>query len=629
MLSERPGPNHRSVAMPNCIFVKTEIEGIVRCSVCGQEMKTDSPPEKCFASCAAEQKTMTIGTRFLRLCGCQKLKACWQPIVNEFDRCGIAAWESSGATRRFENAADQEKIDRSGFSVPAMIRRAIKRHKESIVTVEPIKKQTVQGQDFREQWYSLKIPPPLPTPIERGIVLAGGGWKFFASLYVSVKMIRDTGCSLPIQVWYLGDDEEFHPLMAETLPDVEWVDGCQFVRDHGLTMKQLGGWELKAVAALGCPFEKFAFFDADAYPVYDPNLFFESRPFIRHGAMFFSDMRGQKLEPGQWGRFGLGYIDEQAWESGQFMVDKSRHWESLYRAWWLNAHSPYVYQHIYGDKDTFHLAWRKSQAPVWVSDPPGWSHSCFLHRDHGGKTCVIHRTRDKFRFRWMRDSYMTPQKSVNRKVPNAPKEDIAHRYLAECLEKLPRQKVLGAMPTGLLIAGPPRSFTTETYRILRQAIRRHPDGVEAGEVLNHSHNPNAPSRHFSQDTPVIEKCCKILDNHRGEIIKDVAQPYAVKSYLDRHPGRFKVLHIHRNPEHVRRHQKRVWGDDNKPDPADWEQFYIDLADEVIEFEDVIRDPAVLWDAVERMGFRPKRFDYIDENFKRKRAATMKFVESAA
>src|ERR1019366_8996938 len=42
----------------------------------------------------------------------------------------------------------------------------------------------------------------------RGIVIAGGGEKYFASLYVTVRALRHLGCRLPIQVWYLGRHDE-------------------------------------------------------------------------------------------------------------------------------------------------------------------------------------------------------------------------------------------------------------------------------------------------------------------------------------------------------------------------------------------------------------------------------------
>ena len=51
----------------------------------------------------------------------------------------------------------------------------------------------------------------------RGIVFAGGGQSFFPSLYVAIRAVRAVGCSLPIQVWFLGRDQEMPDHFAQLL----------------------------------------------------------------------------------------------------------------------------------------------------------------------------------------------------------------------------------------------------------------------------------------------------------------------------------------------------------------------------------------------------------------------------
>jgi hypothetical protein len=41
----------------------------------------------------------------------------------------------------------------------------------------------------------------------RGIVIAGGGLKYFPSVWVGVHLVRHFGCTLPIQLWHLGKGE--------------------------------------------------------------------------------------------------------------------------------------------------------------------------------------------------------------------------------------------------------------------------------------------------------------------------------------------------------------------------------------------------------------------------------------
>src|SRR5206468_3920334 len=41
----------------------------------------------------------------------------------------------------------------------------------------------------------------------RGIVICGGGMKYFTNAWVCIKMLRRLGCRLPIQFWFLGRGE--------------------------------------------------------------------------------------------------------------------------------------------------------------------------------------------------------------------------------------------------------------------------------------------------------------------------------------------------------------------------------------------------------------------------------------
>lgn len=289
-----------------------------------------------------------------------------------------------------------------------------------------------------------RVKPPATWEADRGIVICAGGWRFFASLYVTVRMIRHVGCNLPIQVWYLGDRGEFDERMRQALErfDVGWIDGTAYAREHSIQRRVLGGWELKPFAALHAPYREVISLDADSYPAYNPVEFLETDEYARVGAAFWPDQG--KLDARQWEQFGLSYHDEPAWESGQFIVDKARHWSALALADWLNDHSDYVYRHIYGDKDTFHLAWRKLGHEVCVpTREPGWESVAFVQKDFGGRPIFIHRTRDKFRWDGAIDGmevprrYMTEQwHPVNAYIAGLPHEETAHAFCRESSELL-------------------------------------------------------------------------------------------------------------------------------------------------------------------------------------------------
>ena len=283
-------------------------------------------------------------------------------------------------------------------------------------------------------------PPPPEFPIERGIVICSGGWRFFPSLYVTVRAIRHVGCELPIQVWYQGDLNEFDVRMEAALRPygVGWICANSFLREHNMARRCLGGWELKPLAAAYCPFKEVISLDADSYPAYNPEEFMEHPEYQRVGAAFWPDQN--PLEAGQWERFGVPVHDEPAWESGQFIVDKSRHWRPLWLTVWMNDYSDYVYKHIYGDKDTFHISWRKCGHEVCVPcRHPAWHHVAFLQLDFDGRVLFVHRTRDKFRWsegeidgQPVQNWYMTGQwHGATQFIQGMPLEAEGHRWLQE------------------------------------------------------------------------------------------------------------------------------------------------------------------------------------------------------
>jgi hypothetical protein len=234
----------------------------------------------------------------------------------------------------------------------------------------------------------------------RGVVIAGGGERFFPSLYVTIRALRHLGCGLPIQVWYLGRKREMPGDRRALLTpfDVECVDADSVRRRH--PARRLGGWELKVFATLHSPFEEVLFLDADCYPCRNPEFLFELADYRARGAIFWPDLVtvDTRLE---WSAFGvpdprrLGSI-----ESGQFCLDKRLSWRPLNLAWFYNDRSDYYYRYCHGDKHTFEVAWARCAQPFVMWEPEGrWVNVAFLHPGPDGLPLFVHRCRDKFRFK--------------------------------------------------------------------------------------------------------------------------------------------------------------------------------------------------------------------------------------
>ena len=210
----------------------------------------------------------------------------------------------------------------------------------------------------------LETVPPYPGTFSgRGVVICAGGVRYLTCAWVLIKMLRHLGCELPIEVWYLGEDEG----------DTNWIDlvrplGVTCIDAHEVRKRhphpQLHGWQSKPYAIFHSRFQEVLFLDADNVPVRDPTFLFDEPEYIRTGAVFWPDLFFfiAADNPAR-ESFGLPARCERGQESGQLVIDKQRCWKSLNLCNWYNEHSDFYYRYVYGDKDTFHLAWRFAGQP--------------------------------------------------------------------------------------------------------------------------------------------------------------------------------------------------------------------------------------------------------------------------
>lgn len=230
----------------------------------------------------------------------------------------------------------------------------------------------------------------------RGIVICAGGVRYFTCAWVCVQMLRWLGCQLPIEVWYLGR-RELSPEMESLLTPlgVECIDGEALAKTW--PSRRLGGWELKAYAIAHSRFAEVLFLDADNVPVRDPEFLFDSAPYRETGAIFWPDYGHFEKTGEAWTLLGMERPEHPEFESGQMVIDKRRCWRALRLALWFNEQSDFFYRMIHGDKETFHLAWRKlGQSFHFIQKPIhtiGWT---MCQHDPAGERLFQHRNTDKW-----------------------------------------------------------------------------------------------------------------------------------------------------------------------------------------------------------------------------------------
>lgn len=245
----------------------------------------------------------------------------------------------------------------------------------------------------------IRTIPPYPEERfkGRGIVICGGGTKYFPSAWVCVRQLRRLGCKLPVQLWHLGRGEVDGAMAALLKPlGVECVDAHEVRRRHPARI--LNGWELKCYAMIHSPYREVLLLDADSLPVVNPEFLFRTPEFKECGGLFWPDRGRLPASARIWNLTGVAYRDEPEFETGQIAVDKCRCWRPLALTMWYNEHSDFFYRFIHGDKETFHLAWRKLGVPYAMPERPLLHiKATFCQHDFRGRRIFQHRVGDKFR----------------------------------------------------------------------------------------------------------------------------------------------------------------------------------------------------------------------------------------
>ena len=243
--------------------------------------------------------------------------------------------------------------------------------------------------------------PPKTYEHERGIVVGAGGAKYFGCGFACFHILRKLGCELPVEFWYL-DEYEMDNNMKNICDifGIKHVNATQYCKDHNINPRILAGWELKPLSTLYSSFKEVLYLDADNIPAKDPTYLFDLPQYRELGAIFWPDLSPHKrkewLPAICWENVGLEYRDEVDFETGQYLINKEKCLKELNLTMWMNEHSDWFYKFVYGDKSTFHLAWRKCESKYVIpSRKAAWRHPCILQYDTNGSLVFQHACQGK------------------------------------------------------------------------------------------------------------------------------------------------------------------------------------------------------------------------------------------
>ncbi len=132
--------------------------------------------------------------------------------------------------------------------------------------------------------------PQLRDARGRGIVMSGGP-SVFNSMILLIRMLRELGCKLPVEVWHFA--EEFNEFQIEKL-NAEEATTHNIGLDTNfrtvlLNHSMAKPYDIKAAAIVNSHFEEVLWLDADTVPTRDPTYLFDTPEFKQTGMMAWPD----------------------------------------------------------------------------------------------------------------------------------------------------------------------------------------------------------------------------------------------------------------------------------------------------------------------------------------------------
>lgn len=232
----------------------------------------------------------------------------------------------------------------------------------------------------------------------KGIVICGGGTKYYPSLYVNIRMLRLLGCHLPVEVYYIGEAEMDDTMISilESIGNTKCINGKTLEDKYPIRIH--GGWESKVYSIINSSFEEVLFMDADNTPLVNPEYLFDEKKYLDLGAILWPDYESWKHDENLWKILGIKYRKELQIESGQVLINKKKSWHQINAAKYFCDYSDYYFKHFYGDKEAFHFGWRVTDGDYASPPGPDWiENAIIVQKDIIGSWVFSHRAQAKFK----------------------------------------------------------------------------------------------------------------------------------------------------------------------------------------------------------------------------------------
>eukprot|EP00730_Choanoeca_flexa_P016099 TRINITY_DN7542_c0_g1_i1.p1 TRINITY_DN7542_c0_g1~~TRINITY_DN7542_c0_g1_i1.p1 ORF type:complete len:474 (+),score=65.18 TRINITY_DN7542_c0_g1_i1:47-1468(+) len=247
----------------------------------------------------------------------------------------------------------------------------------------------------------------------RGIVISGGAYQVQLA-YACIKMIRQHGCTLPIDFWISsGRNESLTPTALRLLKslDVHVYDTDavaatfdEMSRQMHPTNRRTKPYILKQIALVSSRCRECLLLDADNIPTMDPTFLFETQSYKKTGHLMWPDFWHMRSGPAAIRAIfdlpqGTGDLpDTRSVESGQMVIDKQRAWQTLLLSVFIQVQTEF-YDNLMrqlhhlgggGDKQTFLIGCLATNSTCDIVRHPVASAGRLMSGTYCGRTMIQH-----------------------------------------------------------------------------------------------------------------------------------------------------------------------------------------------------------------------------------------------
>ena len=129
-----------------------------------------------------------------------------------------------------------------------------------------------------------------------GIVYLGGG-KYNQLVLLSIKILRENGSRLPVEVIIPYKNDYDIQFCDRVLPTLNGK--CKLMTDYlpQTFVDKISGFQLKNIALLISSFERILYLDADNIPIRNPDVLFTNAPFTTKHLVVWPDLWRRSTSP--------------------------------------------------------------------------------------------------------------------------------------------------------------------------------------------------------------------------------------------------------------------------------------------------------------------------------------------